>query len=198
MSATHKMAQKFPTLIEADWSVIPRNEWELLTGVILDTRTPIERLRIVCQKLKDVELLDFRELCKLPRKEVEAELRWAGYPWARQKSKCFNVKNIPTFDLKTANVEQMQLIYGIGPKLANLWMRFMHPEHQDDFVVIDTHVRRWMRNNLGIDDSKHTYHELASKLRFAAGQRGMTISELDEMIVTNGVRARLARRKQKK
>jgi hypothetical protein len=43
MSATHKMAQKYPVLVESDWSIIPQNEWELLTGVLLDTRTPVER-----------------------------------------------------------------------------------------------------------------------------------------------------------
>ncbi len=190
------MAEKYPVLVESDWSVIPKNEWELLTGVLLDTRTPVERLRYVLRNLKKQDLLDFRNLepLSLPRKQ--AILREAGYPWWRQKAMCFH-QPVPKFDLKTATLDQMQTIYGIGPKLANLWMRFMHPEIQDDFCVIDTHVRRWIRNNLHIDDSKTSYAELSRLLRVEAEKRNMTISELDEMIVTAGIRARLNRRKSK-
>lgn len=190
MSAT----AKFPELIEGDWSSICKNEWELLTGVLLDARTPVERLRSVLLNLRKQKLLDFRALepLSLPRKKKI--LKDAGYPWWSQKALCFH-QSIPKFDLKNATLDQIQTIYGIGPKLGNLWMRFMNPEMENEFCVIDTHVRRYIRNVLGIDDSKHSYEELTVILRQHAWAQGLTISELDQKIVETGIGARLARRK---
>ena len=91
----------------------------------------------------------------------------------------------------SATYEQIDSLYGIGPKLASLWMRIMNPKRANDFVVIDTHVKRFLRDDMGIkDESKKTYEELSQLLRHEACLRNITITQLDEIIVYNGINRR--------
>lgn len=193
--------QSFAQFAEGDWCQLCQNEYELLTALLLDTRTPLERVRKVVLYLKERNLLDyrrFRSFCYIydnaeslhksfNSEMAEVLLRNAGYPWAKQKSVLFN-QDI-TFDLKTASLEQIDSIKGIGPKLAALWMRIMHPERMNEFVVIDTHVRRWLRG-IGVDEAHTSYEALSAILREEAQARGITITELDEAIVQNGINKR--------
>lgn len=184
--------QSFAEFAEGDWVEPTSNEWELLTGILLDTRTPLERMRKVIVGLKQANMLDYRILREMYRKDgreaVEVELARYSYPWARQKSFYFN-QDIE-FDLKTATLEQIDGIKGIGPKLAALYMRIVHPDKMNDFVVIDTHVRRWLREELGVDEARLSYDVLSGILREEAEARGITITQLDEAIVENGVNKR--------
>ena len=183
--------QGFLNQVDGDWVDSCNNEWELLTALMLDTRTPLERLHKVVRDLKGANLLDYRvlreEYKKHGRKSIANLFRNAGYPWYNQKSKFFN-QDI-SFDLKTATFEQIDSINGIGPKLASLWMRIMHSDRQNDFVVIDTHVKRFLRE-LGHDEAHMSYERQSEILREEARLRGLTITELDELIVSNGIHRR--------
>jgi endonuclease III len=194
--------QHFADLVDGDWCAICTNEWELLTAILLDSRTPLERMRKTVIALKKIGLLDYRKMREFGydyadvdshnktfrQSIVSGVLKNAGYPWYNQKARYFN-QDI-TFNLRTASLEQIDSILGIGPKLAALWMRIMNPSRQDEFCVIDTHVRRFLRDILGVDEKHTSYEELSDILRNEAKLRGLTITELDELIVENGVKKR--------
>jgi len=190
--------QGFLNQVGGDWVSLCDNEWELLTGIMLDTRTPLERLRQVLLVLKKRNLLDYRKLRWFfqngDNESVTKILKDASYPWYNQKAQLFNqdIEVLCPNGLAKATFEEIDSINGIGPKLASLFMRIMHPEHQDDYVVIDTHVHRYIREVLGLaDENKKTYAQLSEILREDADARGMTITQLDEMIVDNGINRRL-------
>jgi len=187
----NRQDHSFLSSVDGDWVEVAQNEWELLTCILLDTRTPVERLRKVLQELRSINLLDFRELGKLSSGEVEEQLRHFSYPWARQKSSYFQQKI--EFDLTAATFKQIDSIKGIGPKLASLWMRIMHPNRKDEFVVIDTHVLQWLRKTNNLSEAqmnKFSYRELSEMVRKAAKDRNQTVSEFDNEIVSAGIRKR--------
>src|SRR5438552_11567997 len=118
---------------EYDWAAIPENEYEMLTALILDTRTPLERMKIVVRCLKDNDILDYRVMHQMTKEERTACLKAAGYPWHGQKARFFDYalpKN-PT----EMSYNEIQEIPGIGPKLASLWMRLIHGV---ELPIIDT------------------------------------------------------------
>lgn len=183
----NKEDQKFfDNLLDTDWVGSADDLWELLTGILLDTRTPLERMAIVTRRLKALDWLDYRKLRDISHRwgvqGVANILREAGYPWYNQKAKLFD-QDIE-FDLSTATFEQMQTVRGIGPKLASLWMRIVHNQ---DLPVIDVHVKRWLGNQ-GVFANK--YEVLAEALKHEAEQRGLTVAALDRLIVENGIRKR--------
>lgn len=56
-------------------------------------------------------------------------------------------------DLKTCTVEELESIYGIGPKTARFII--MHSRPNQRLATLDTHILRWMRDQ-GIDAPKAT------------------------------------------
>ena len=100
--------QEYEDLVNGDWVGSADNLWELLTGLILDTRTPLERMAVVTRNLKaakygESNLLDFRVLHEIAQttgaEHVANLLKIAGYPWYNQKSRFFEA--VPEFDLGT-------------------------------------------------------------------------------------------------
>src|SRR5439155_20328366 len=109
----------------------------------------------------------------------------------RQKSSYFQQKI--EFDLTAATFKQIDSIKGIGPKLASLWTRIMHPNRKDEFVVIDTHVLQWLKKTNNLSEAqmnKFSYRELSEMVRKAAKDRNQTVSEFDNEIVSAGIRKR--------
>src|SRR5436309_14111657 len=78
----------------------------------------------------------------------------------------------------------MLSIRGIGPKLASLWGRIVHGD--ESRAVIDTHVRRWLKNMGYTSDD---YDVLSEALKSEASARGISLAYLDCSIVDNGIRA---------
>jgi len=185
--------QEYEDLVNGDWVGSADNLWELLTGLILDTRTPLERMAVVTRNLKaakygESNLLDFRVLHEIAQttgaEHVANLLKIAGYPWYNQKSRFFEA--VPEFDLGTASFEQMQTILGVGPKLASLWRNIVHGEQ---LPVIDAHVYRWL-GKLGYKIPLAKYAELAAVVTEEAKARGVSVSALDQLLVENGIRKR--------
>jgi len=187
------MDQQYEDLVNGDWVSAADNLWELLTGLILDTRTPLERMAVVTRNLKaakygESNLLDFRVLHEITKTsgapQVAKLLKIAGYPWYNQKSRFF--ETVPKFDLGTASFEQMQEIKGVGPKLASLWRNIVHGEQ---LPVIDAHVYRWL-GTLGYKIPLAKYDKLAAVMTEEARRRGVSVSALDQLLVENGIRKR--------
>jgi thermostable 8-oxoguanine DNA glycosylase len=187
-----KTDQNFESLVnfpDFNWAKKVDCLWELLTCVLLDTRTPLERLTKVVNGLKAQGMLDYRNLHALAqdqgREAVAEVLHELGYPWWNQKSRFFE-QDI-NLDLETATWEQMQTINGIGPKLASLWMRMVH--NDEEHPIIDTHVKRWLMKEYGVNDFDD-YETLEAYFKLAAKEHNLSIAELDRKIVGEGIARR--------
>jgi len=180
------MQRSYNSLIDEDWVEICTNLWEVLTGTLLDIRTPLERLYKVITNLKQQDLLDFRHLSKLPTEKVASILKEAGYIWYNQKAKCF--AQYIGFDLETATYEDMKLIYGIGDKLASMWMAIVHSSNEHP--ILDTHVLKFLRSK---GYKEKDYGSLSEAFKVEADKAGLTVLELDRQVVSNGINKRLGK-----
>ena len=169
---------------EYNWTRYCDNEWELLTCILLDTRTPLERLKKVVFALKEHGVLDYRRMSEFNIGMITNFLWMSGYPWYNQKAAYFG-QDID-FDLKTATWEKIQTIRGIGPKLASLWCRILRGE---EWPVIDSHVKRWMLSN-GYEGSTSNYTEMSKWFVTKAAQLRVSVSDLDRRIVGEGIARR--------
>jgi len=85
-------------------------------------------------------------------------------------------------DLKTCSVEELENIYGIGPKTARFII--MHSRPNQRLATLDTHILRWMRDQ-GINAPKATpqsqklYKELEDKFLTLCDESAILPSQLD-------------------
>ena len=173
----------FDNLIEGDWVEKCDNLWETLTGTILDTRTPLERLYITVCNLKEKDLLDFRNLKKRTVEEISEIFKEAGYIWYNSKANFFNQEI--DFDLETASYDDMLSIKGIGAKLASMWMTIVHKSN--DHPIIDTHVLKFLRSK---GYKEKDYKSLSEAFKHEAKMLNLSVSKLDKRILVEGIRKR--------
>jgi endonuclease III len=90
-----------------------------------------------------------------------------------------------SLDLRSAAVEQLQRVHGVGPKTARYFV--LHTRCDAHVAVLDTHLLKWMRR-LGVENvPQHTPGSLPQYLRLeslAIGLMrqtfpGMTLAEAD-------------------
>ena len=85
-------------------------------------------------------------------------------------------------DLKTCTVEELEAIYGIGPKTSRFII--MHSRPNQRLATLDTHILRWMRDQ-GIDtpkatpQSKKLYKKLEEKFLTLCDKCAILPSQLD-------------------
>ena len=88
-------------------------------------------------------------------------------------------------DLKTCTVEELEAIYGIGPKTSRFII--MHSRPNQRLATLDTHILRWMRDQ-GIKtpkatpQSKKLYKELEQKFLTLCDKCAILPSQLDLQI----------------
>jgi thermostable 8-oxoguanine DNA glycosylase len=58
------------------------------------------------------------------------------------------------FELSTCSIEELESIWGIGPKTARFFVLFSR-DNVDDIAVLDVHILRWLREQ-GYDVPKQT------------------------------------------
>lgn len=63
-------------------------------------------------------------------------------------------RQVLTLDVKTCTVEQLEQITGIGPKTARFYILHSRPNQQ--VAVLDTHVLKWLRDELSLETPKST------------------------------------------
>ena len=177
-----KDTKHFQNLLDTDWLELVDNEQELLTCVLLDTQTPLERLRKVVQYLKERDILNYNTLSKYPKKEIAKILKEANYIWYNSKARFFGQEI--SFELANATYEQMLTIKGIGPKLASMWMRIVHDEERP---IIDTHVIRFLKER---GYNTKNYDNMSIAFKTEAKKLNMSIADLDRQIVADGIRKR--------
>lgn len=78
---------------------------------------------------------------------------------------------------------------GLGPKGSRMVLMYAYPHHANQWVVLDTHILRWLREH-GVDAPKatppegRTYMRLERVFKQMAEQRKMTTRQLDTEIWT--------------
>lgn len=85
-------------------------------------------------------------------------------------------------DLREDDVHDFEKVYGVGPKTARFFL--LHSREDQDFAVLDTHILRWMEEELKMDVPRATptgdrYLQLEESYLEAAVARGMTPADLD-------------------
>ena len=85
-------------------------------------------------------------------------------------------------DLRTCTVEELEAIHGIGPKTARFFI--LHSRPNQKVAALDTHILRYMREELGIPTPKSTpsgkkYAELEQLFIKHAEDLGRDTAELD-------------------
>lgn len=90
-----------------------------------------------------------------------------------------------SLDLKTCTVQDLEGIYGIGPKTARFFI--LHTRKDANIACLDTHILRFMREELNIQTPQSTpsgkrYLDLELKFLEYAKNEGKTPAELDIMI----------------
>jgi len=177
------MSVRYENLIEGDWVEKCDNLWEILTGTLLDTRTPLERLYTTVSYLKERNVLDYRVLKEHTTEQISEFFKDSGYPWYNSKARFFE-QDIE-FDLKSATYKQMISIKGIGDKLASMWMTIVHKSN--DHPIIDIHVTRFLKSK-GYNQKDYT--SLSNAFRKEAKKAGLSVSELDHKVLMEGIRKR--------
>lgn len=94
--------------------------------------------------------------------------------------KCF--KKAIHLDLRNCTVDDLESIPGIGPKTARYFI--VHSRANAQVAALDTHILRYMREELSIETPKTTpsgkkYLELENKFIQHAKNLGKPIAELD-------------------
>ena len=86
-------------------------------------------------------------------------------------------------NLHTCTVNELESVYGVGPKTARLFL--LHSRPNQRFAVIDTYLLKWLHNTLGVDVPKATpsnpdkYRELEQHYLNYCDQYNLSPAELD-------------------
>lgn len=57
-------------------------------------------------------------------------------------------------NLRNCTVEELEAIHGVGPKTARFFL--LHTRKNEHYAVLDTHILRWMREELLVPTPKNT------------------------------------------
>ncbi len=89
------------------------------------------------------------------------------------------------FDLRECDVEDLERIYGIGPKTARFFI--LHTRRDVEVAALDVHILRYMGDR-GLDVPKNTpgspkkYKEIEMQFLRLAKESGMTVADFDLML----------------
>lgn len=74
---------------------------------------------------------------------VEA-LKLSGIGCYTHRARTLTELAMADFDLRTCSVQDLETIWGIGPKTARFFVLFSR-DNVDDIAVLDVHILRWLR-----------------------------------------------------
>lgn len=95
---------------------------------------------------------------------------------------------ISQLDLKTCTLEELEKVHGIGFKTSRFFLTYTRPNQK--FSILDTHILRYMREELGITTPKSTpsnfkkYRELEDLFIKHCEKSNRLIADLDLEIWT--------------
>lgn len=116
--------------------------------------------------------------------ELESRAREHGLGQYNRILRCF--RESLGLNLKCFTLEELEAVHGVGPKTSRFFALHSNPHAR--LAVLDTHILKWMGEELGLDvpratpQSKKRYAQLEQAFLQAADDRGLTPAELDLQI----------------
>lgn len=115
---------------------------------------------------------------------LEEELKRHGIGCYRNKAKTFKELVYKNLNLKTCSVEDLESIYGIGPKTARCFV--IHSRPNQMYAGLDRHILSYLRDQ-GYPVPKSTpigkkYRQIEKIFLDLVKKSGKTVSEMDLMI----------------
>lgn len=137
-----------------------------------------------CHLIQNIEnsFLPFECLRKFSREKIEKELYYAGIGCYRNKSRSIYELVNSFLNLKDCSCEDLENIYGIGPKTSRMFL--LHSRPNQKLAVLDTHILKYMRD-CGIKNvpkstpSGKKYKELEKDFLNLAKKEKMTVVDFD-------------------
>lgn len=149
-----------------------------------NSRVQAQKLANFLKPAEVVGISPFRYIQLREHKYLDDDIRAEKLGQYKRIHRCF-IESL-TLDLRTCTVEDLESVYGVGPKTARFFL--LHSRQDQRLAVIDTHILKWMREVLGIDAPKSTptqlskYHELEDQYLEYCDQHGLSPAELDLQI----------------
>jgi thermostable 8-oxoguanine DNA glycosylase len=124
----------------------------------------------------------FEKIKQLSDDELLNSVKMSGLGQYNRISRAF--RESTNLDLQTANINDLEAIYGVGPKTARMFLMMTRPDQQ--YAALDTHVLKYLGSR-GVDVPKATpsgskYQVLEAKFLEFAKESKMPVAEFDLMI----------------
>jgi thermostable 8-oxoguanine DNA glycosylase len=79
---------------------------------------------------------------------IEYQLKTVGIGCYKAKAKSIR-EAVKIKDLRTCTVEDLESVYGIGPKTARAFLMWSRPD--EEYAILDTHILKWLKSK-GIEN----------------------------------------------
>lgn len=122
----------------------------------------------------------FEKVCRLDFHKLWVELEYLRT--GQYTRICFAFWGSRNLDLRTASLEQLEDVYGVGPKTARYFLMHTRPDQQ--FAALDTHILKHLAEN-GHDVPRTTppagrrYREIESAFLSLAAAAGKSPADYD-------------------
>jgi thermostable 8-oxoguanine DNA glycosylase len=127
-----------------------------------------------------VGISPFRYIDLRQHKYLDEDIKAEKLGQYKRVHRCF-VESLK-LDLRNCTVEDLESVFGVGPKTARFFLTHSRPNQQ--FAVLDTHILKWLSVNLDENVPKVTpnggkYRELEKKFLEFCEKMGKTPAEMD-------------------
>lgn len=157
--------------------------WILVAGK--EAKTTAKRLDVILKDAHQKYSVDgwrpFAAIRKIPPHTLSRWLKSRGVGCSKAKSKSLREVTSRGLDLRTCSLEDLESVYGIGPKTARCFL--MHSRRDINQAGLDTHILKFLRSK-GYDAPVATptgkrYKDLEQAFLRIARDMGKTPAELD-------------------
>lgn len=136
-----------------------RTESELQEFLLFCTVVAGKTAHIQAGKLDTFLTMDKKDLTPfkiieyyLDKEILLKKMQLVGLGQYRRLVKCF--RQLINLDVNTCTLDQLEEVYGIGPKTARFFL--LHSRPNQKLAVLDTHILKWMGEELGVKVPKTT------------------------------------------
>lgn len=156
---------------------------EFLAFCVFVAGKPAKRTSQNLDKLLNEDGSPFQQIRKwIDDGSFRSKLEKYGFGQYTKLCRAFSELTSSNMNLKTCSVEDLESIYGIGPKTARFFI--LHSQKGAKVACLDTHILTWMRDQ-GYDAPRSTppagrqYRELEECFLKIAEEKGKTPADLD-------------------
>jgi hypothetical protein len=182
----------------ASWLADGEQGWQWLAGMPgwpkrAEDFTPFRKLRYYVYRYTIYTSKDSAPRYHVAEDVLGIDLKRHGFGCYNQRAKSFIQLVNECIDVRTVSYEQLIGIHGIGIKTANFFLAYSGLD--EDRVILDTHILKWLCGNGWPDIPKVTprgkkeYERIASYFREEASGLALTTLELDKEIWTAAARS---------